>query len=110
VPRVELDPTDLSLDAATRERADKAAELARQTLIGDLKWVVSNKRGRRFVHRLLEQAGVYRSSFTPGDPHATSFNEGQRNLGNWVLEPLAGHAPESYASMLSENRHARHSD
>jgi hypothetical protein len=96
------DPTDLTLETAARERAEKKAELARNVATGDLRWVMSNKRGRRFVHSLLEQAGVYRLSFM-ADPHVTSFNEGQRNLGLAVLAQLTEHAPESYALMLSEH-------
>lgn len=107
---MEHDPTDIPLDAEARERQAKQAELARQSSISDIRWVMSNKRGRRFVHGLLEQAGCYRISYTSGDPHATSFNEGQRNVGNRVLELVTVHAPESYASMLSENRHVRNSD
>jgi hypothetical protein len=107
---VEHDPTDIALETATREEFAKQASLARQTSIGDLKWVMSNKRGRRFVHGLLEQAGVFRLSFTPGDPHATSFNEGLRNSGLRVLVQLHEHAPESYALMLSDHHAARSSD
>lgn len=107
---MEHDPTDLALDDEAREELDRKAQLARQVSIGDLKWVMSNKRGRRFVHALLEQAGVFRLSFTAGDPYATAFNEGKRNDGLRVLEQLMVHAPESYASMLSENHATRPSD
>lgn len=99
------DPTDLTLETAAREEAAKKASLARNVAIGDMRWVMSNKRGRRFMRELLEQAGVFRLSFTP-DPHVTSFNEGQRNLGLSVLAQLTENAPESYALMLSEH-HAR---
>lgn len=99
-------PTDITLETAAREEAERLASLARQVVIGDLRWVMSNKRGRRFMHGLLEQAGVFKLSFTPSDPHATSFNEGQRNLGLQVFAQLTEHASESYALMLSEH-HAR---
>jgi hypothetical protein len=105
---VEHDPTDIALDDEARALAAKKAELARQTAIGDLKWVMSNKRGRRFVFDRLEQAGVFRLSFSP-DPYVTAFNEGKRNDGLRLLAQLHDHAPESYALMLSDH-HARSSD
>ena len=92
-----------------RTEADEKAKVDRLTEIGDFKWIVSNKRGRRFVWRLLELAGVFRLSFTPGDQSLTGFNEGQRNFGLQVWAMIQEHAPESYALMLSE-RNARSND
>jgi hypothetical protein len=105
---VEHDPTDIALEAATREGADRKVALKAQLALGDLKWVMSNKRGRRFVFDRLEQAGVFRLSFST-DPYVTAFNEGKRNDGLQLLAQLHGHAPESYALMLSEH-HVRTSD
>lgn len=103
------DPIEDALTEEHRQEvADEAARLERQTEIGDLKWVLSNKRGRRHVWRLLEQAGVFRTSFTP-DPCTTAFNEGARNQGLRVLALVHEHAPESYALMLSESND-RHRD
>jgi hypothetical protein len=96
------DPTDTALLDADALAADEASEALRQLEIGDFKWVVSNKRGRRYVYRLLELAGVFRASFTP-DPYVTAFNEGRRSYGLQVLADLVEHAPESYALMLSEH-------
>jgi hypothetical protein len=98
---VEHNPTDFSLQETNAALATEESERAKQTSIGDFKWVASNKRGRRFLHGVLEQAGVFRLSFT-NDPCATAFNEGQRNTGLRVLALFQEHAPESYALMLSE--------
>lgn len=95
------DPTEIPLEA----NADAAAELAeraKQTRIGDFKFVVGNKRGRRFVYGLLANAGCYRTSFAI-DPCSTAFNEGRRDFGLTVLVMLHEHAPEEYALMLSEH-------
>lgn len=103
---MEQDPVDAALLEAQRSQ-DRATALAvTQTEIGDFKWIVSNKRGRRFVWRLLEKAGVFRTSFT-GDPQWTAFNEGTRNYGLWVWAMVQEHAPESYALMLSEHNDRR---
>jgi hypothetical protein len=95
------DPTDVALLDAHQAEADEKAKVERLTEVGDFKWIVSNKRGRRYMYRTLEQAGVFQLSFT-GDPYTTAFNEGRRNPGLAVLAMFMEHAPESYALMLSE--------
>jgi hypothetical protein len=69
----------------------------------DLQWLVSQRRGRRIVWRLLERAGVFRSSFST-DAGVTAFNEGRRYNGNELLVQLVTHSPEQYALMLKEQR------
>jgi len=96
------DPTDIrSQEDAHHEQAQKA-KLAVLSEAADFKWIVSNKRGRRFVWSLLEKAGVFRSSFTGNS--ATFFNEGQRNIGLAVLAMVHEHAPDAYTLMLSEHK------
>lgn len=58
--------------------------------------------GRRIVHRLIAQAGCFRVSYTEGDPHHTSFREGERNIGNWLMSQVIAETPEQYALMLKE--------
>lgn len=70
--------------------------------IEDLRWLMSDKRGRRVMWRVLEQAGVYRSSYT-GD-NTTFFNEGQRNMGLWLMDEITTHCLTEYTEMLKENR------
>ena len=105
---MEHDPVDTALLEAARAEESERTKVELQTEIGDFKWIMSNKRGRRYIRRRLEQAGVFRLSFTT-DPHVTAFNEGQRNDGLKVLAMLMEHAPESYALMLSEHN-ARSND
>ena len=104
---MEHDPVDVALLEARSAEAEEKARVERLTELGDFKWIVSNKRGRRFVWRLLEQAGVFRLSFTPGDQALTTFNEGRRNFGLQVWAMIQEHAPESYALMLSERNDRR---
>lgn len=71
----------------------------------DVKMVMSTEYGRRFMHRLLVRAGIYALSYVPeADSHHTSFREGQRNMGLWALAELEEACPESYFTMLKENR------
>lgn len=70
---------------------------------GDLRWLMEQKRGRRVVWRILEEAGIYRSVFhTSGSVMA--FNEGQRNAGLRLLDQVMRAAPQQYMTMLEEHR------
>lgn len=41
--------------------------------------------GRLVLRSLSQYCNVTASSFAPGDPHQTSFNEGQRDTFNHIL-------------------------
>ena len=96
------DPFDLTgQDKASGERARKAQNETR-TEAEDIKWLMSGKRGRRVMWRLLDRAGVFRSSFTGNSE--TFFREGQRNIGLIYLGHVHEHTPEAYPTMVEENR------
>ena len=69
----------------------------------DFKWVLSDVRGRRFIWGLLEEAGVYSSSFD-GSAETTIFNEGNRNQGLKILSMIHEVAPDMYATMIKEKK------
>lgn len=95
-------PTDLlAVEAAetarkadTRRVADEAAD--------DFRWLMSDKRGRRIVARLLADTGVFRCSFTGNSE--TYFREGERNVGLRLLAQVNDLTPELYPTMLREQR------
>lgn len=63
--------------------------------------VLSDRQGRLVVWDILEQCGVYRSTFT-GNAHGT-FLEGQRQIGLWMLaERIAAHSPRTFPQMQLE--------
>lgn len=102
----DYDPTDLRGQEEAKREAEDAARLARETEIGDLKWLMSSKRGRRIVRRLLSMAGTFRLSF---DRNAMqmAFNEGNRNLGNRLLDEVMEFCPEMFPVMEREQQEDR---
>lgn len=96
------DPYDLRRQEEDLEEKTLREKLEGQLEIDDLKWVLSNKRGRRFVRRLLEMAGVYRSSFNT-NALTMSLNEGQRNVGLKLVAQMMTHCPERYIDILKEH-------
>lgn len=92
----DTDPYDL--DPTPDNRAKVEADLE----IADLKWLMSNKRGRRIVFRMLERAGVWRLSFNT-NALTMAFAEGTRNEGLRLLAQITEHCLDRHSEMLLEN-------
>lgn len=97
------DPTDIAGQAAAKRGEDARKKAAREAQDADLKWLMSSPRGRRIVWRLLDISGPFRISF---DTNAMkmAFNEGNRNLGNQLLNEVMTLCPELYPVMAKEQR------
>jgi hypothetical protein len=107
----EYDPTDLSDENVSTEDRAKRVQLEQQNEIGDFKWLMSQKRGRRFVRRLIDFTGVHRLSMTGNSQ--TFFNEGQRNVGLKFMHLINGddELRDNYVLMLKEHQdNVRHAD
>lgn len=94
------DPTDVRAQdrqLAALRQSDKSEEALK---LDDFKWLMSSKRGRRIVWRLLEETGVYRTSMTGNS--TTFFNEGQRNVGLKLMAMIHATATDAYVLMLNE--------
>jgi hypothetical protein len=100
------DPIDLQAQAEHRENEANRKRLAKEVEQADIKWQMGSKRGRRIIWRLLDEAGIHRSSFDK-DPYQTAFNEGWRNFGNMLLAKINDACPELYVAMLKEQQDAR---
>ena len=98
----ERDPTDLNAHARESEANGLEANVERKKEADDIRWLMGHKQGRRFVMRLLEKAGIYRTSFTGNSE--TFFREGMRNMGLFVLSEVMEVTPEQFAQMLKEQK------
>lgn len=96
------DPLDTRSQDAAKAQAEAHARAKAETEEADIKWLMSTKRGRRIVWRLLDQAGVFRLSFNT-NAMQMAFAEGNRNFGNRTLALLQSQCPELYPTMVKEN-------
>lgn len=103
------DPLDLRSQEQAQSDKQQRARLDRETEEADVKWLMSSKRGRRMVWRLLDQAGVFRLSFST-NAMTMSFQEGNRNYGLRLLSLIHSLCPELYPTMLKEQRNDRDND
>lgn len=98
----DYDPLDLVGQARSKEEAERREQLARQNEAEDIKKLMSHAWGRRLVWRMLEKAGMYRTSFTGNSE--TFFREGMRNFGIMLTALINDNCPEQYALMVNESR------
>lgn len=96
------DPLDAKAVEKVQSDKDTRDKLQLKTESDDLKWLMSNKRGRRILWRLLDQSGVFRLSFNT-NAMSMAFAEGNRNFGNRTLSQIHSLCPELYPQMVKEN-------
>jgi hypothetical protein len=76
-------------------------KLRREREIEKLGQMLKDKDNRAFVWRILENCGVYHTSFT-GNDSTTNFNEGKRQIGLMILEELSEVDPSAFSMMQRE--------
>lgn len=78
----------------------------RQQDLQDVRVLLHNKEGARFLSRILDISGVFEISYVPGDSGATAFREGARNVGLRIFADAMGSDP-SAMDRLEEGRRGR---
>lgn len=87
------DPTQL----AEAKRIEKDAS---KVVLDDIRWMMNEVRGRRFMAWLMGQTGMDKLSWTGNSE--TFFREGCRNIGLQLKARIDEVAPELYIKMLQE--------
>jgi hypothetical protein len=95
------DPTDLRSHDREAEADEAVAREKRRKELEDLKWLMAHPQGRRISARLLEKAGVHRTSFNHSGS-VMAFNEGRRDLGLFLMAELLEASPKGYFDLLKE--------
>lgn len=95
------DPTDLRSQERDAESEELQAHEKRRRETEDLKWLMAHPQGRRFVSRLLEEAGVNRTSFNHSGS-VMAFAEGKRHIGLFLTAEVLQASPEGYFKLLKE--------
>ena len=63
--------------------------------------LMATPQGRGWVWSLLEECGMFRTSFDPSNSR-TFFNEGMRNIGLRVMADVHRLTPDQYMVMVKE--------
>jgi hypothetical protein len=97
------DPNDIDAHEAEAAAQAKAEEFTRAQWQDDIKWLMGHQQGRRIATRLLEESGVFRTSFhTSGSVMA--HQEGRKHVGYYLTGELLEITPEGYFRLLKEYR------
>lgn len=103
------DPIDIRSQEKAHAETELRRKLSKDTEDADFKWLMSSKRGRRIVWRLLDHAGIFRSSFNTNSM-AMAFAEGNKNEGLRILALVHANCPELYPVMVREANEQRDID
>jgi hypothetical protein len=95
------DPTDLKRQERDAEADEAVVRERRRKELEDLRWLLGHPQGRRIAMRLLEEAGVYRSSFNHSGS-VMAFNEGKRHIGLFLTAEFLEAAPDGFMKVLKE--------
>lgn len=103
IPKMsDFDPTDTTAnEQRDADRKEGRKRIADQE-VEDLKWLMSDKRGRRIMWNLLAFTGVFQQPFTGNSE--TFFRCGMMNVGQKYLGDINLHAPERYNLMVTEQQ------
>lgn len=77
--------------------------LDKERLRDAVRTAVSSRQGRHLLWAILQQTGLMSLSYT-GEANSTSFNEGQRNTGIWLMAQLDQYAPDAFLIMMKESK------
>ena len=61
----------------------------------DLRWLMSDPRGRRFIRRLVAHAGIWLDGYNPNS-NEMARAAGRRAMGLWLLQQVDEHCPEQW--------------
>lgn len=97
-PYLANDPGVVATTARKAKATQKQAD-------NDLRFIMDDARGRRFMWELISRCGIYRSSYLSGRgvPEAVMFHEGERNIGLEIVNRISAVAPKGYELMHKEN-------
>ena len=98
-----------SYDASNKKsvnNARKKAAARNKKRLEVIQLLMQHRDGRAWIYEILERCHIYTTSFVQGDPHATSFREGERNVGNQLLIDVLTAATDEYLKMVKEGKEA----
>ena len=101
------------LNSADEKAIEKGRRRVRRTAkqrLEDMAAVMATPAGRRVIWDLLEDGRVHSTTFVPGDPLHSAFNEGARNLALSRLNTIMAACPDLYLLAQEEARKKQKED
>lgn len=93
-------------DRAEVKKREKRIKRKDRVARDDLLWILSDRRGRRFLWDLFGSCGVFASAMGP-DPYWTAHNEGRRVIGVTLWKTITETDPNALVLMAHEDNQER---
>lgn len=90
-------------DKEKLDRRETKSKVLRRRELEDVAAILATVEGRRFYWRVMQRCGIHKSSFTGNN--TTFFNEGERNIGLFLLAELEEADPTAYVKSLTEAKY-----
>lgn len=99
----DFNPTDLTAIEENRAAAKEQSKFEAGVELNDIHWLMSGKRGRRIMWRLLGDARLYQQSYD-GNANWSIFYEGKRSIALKLMSQIHSidNGAELYAQMVTE--------
>ena len=72
----------------------------------DLDAIMRQDSGRRFLTKVLEKSGYFKSSYSE-DARSHAFAEGMKELGYWLVEEMQEVNPAQLINILEDHHNAK---
>ena len=93
---------DLS-DPVLVERAKRKQEDLEKQQMNDIRTVLSNASGRRFLWRVLEKCNAFGSVFS-SDSSLMSYHSGQQDLGHFLMSEITQADENLLLKLMKDNK------
>lgn len=81
--------------------AERKARDQRDVELNCIREILTTYQGRQFLWNILSRCHVYKTSMS-GRKHDVIFQEGERNIGLWLLNEVFTAMPNAYTLIRSE--------
>ena len=92
-----------TVDPEQVENAKRKEKRGAERDLDDVRWVLSDPRGRRFYWRLMGHCSTFKSIIGT-DAHMTYANAGRQDVGHFLLEQIELARPEALLEMQLAER------
>ena len=99
----EHNPVDPHQQEGQEREQRRAEDALHEQWVADLVFVMGDKRGRRFVWRLLTEAKIYHTVYQESQA-AMALLEGKRQIGLFLVDEIERECPSEYDKMKAEQR------
>lgn len=89
-------------EQALQEHNEKERQIEQARREDDMRWILSNVKGRRILSFMLNVTGTLRPSYTPKDAHQTAYNEGRRGVGLELASLIEAANPKALGQMQDD--------